>query len=169
MTIFTQELLPLLYVFATRHNSPMPNIASALKDEISRIARKEVRSETEGLKKAASTYRSEIAALKRRAQDLEGQLRRLEKSSAKAAPAAPQDEPSPTLRFRAAGFASLRQRLGLSAEECGRLLGASGQSIYNWEAGKAHPRAKHMPAIAALRAMGKKEVAERLAALREAS
>ena len=147
----------------------MPNIASVLKDEISRIARKEIRSETEGLKKAASTYRSEIAALKRRTQDLESQLRRLGKSKPNAAPAAAPEEGSPTLRFRAAGFASLRQRLGLSAEDCGRLLGASGQSVYNWEAGKAHPRAKHMPAIAVLRSMGKKEVAERLAALRQAS
>jgi DNA-binding transcriptional regulator YiaG len=147
----------------------MPNIASVLKDEISRIARKEIRSETEGLKKAASSYRTDIAALKRRTQELESQLRRLGKSNSKAAPTAPSEEPAQALRFRAPGFASLRQRLGLSAEECGLLIGASGQSVYNWEAGKAHPRAKHMPAIAALRSMGKKEVAERLASLREAA
>ena len=146
----------------------MPNIASALKDEISRVARKEIRAETQGLKKAASAYRTEIASLKRRTQELESQLRRLIKSNAKSAPAAPTEEPSQALRFRASGFASLRQRLGLSAEECGLLVGTSGQSIYNWEAGKAHPRAKHMPAIAALRSMGKKEAAARLASLRVA-
>ena len=53
----------------------MPNIASILRDEISRVARKEVRSETAGLKKAVSAYRAEIAALKRRAQALEQELR----------------------------------------------------------------------------------------------
>ena len=49
----------------------MPNIASILKDEISRVARKAVCVETESLKKAVGTYRTEIAALKRRAQVLE--------------------------------------------------------------------------------------------------
>jgi DNA-binding XRE family transcriptional regulator len=43
------------------------------------------------------------------------------------------------------------------------LLGASGQSIYKWEDGKVRPRAKHMPAIAALRILGRKQAAEILA------
>ena len=43
----------------------MPNIASVLKDEILRLARKEVRTATEGLKKASAAYRSDIAGLKR--------------------------------------------------------------------------------------------------------
>jgi hypothetical protein len=38
----------------------MPNIATALRQEISRIARKEIRGETNALKKAAATYRGEI-------------------------------------------------------------------------------------------------------------
>jgi hypothetical protein len=53
----------------------MPNIATILKEEIARVARKEVRRETTALKKAAATYRSEIAALKRRAAETERQLR----------------------------------------------------------------------------------------------
>jgi DNA-binding transcriptional regulator YiaG len=149
----------------------MPNIASILKSEIARVARKEVRGETQHLKKAVSSYRSEIAALKRRAQALEQQLRRLGKRGIKAAPAAAAaaDGDAETLagfRFSAKGLASHRKRLGLSAHECGLLVGASGQSIYKWEDGKARPRAKNMPAIAALRAMGKKEAAARLAELR---
>ena len=55
----------------------MANIASLLKSEISRVARKEVRGEIAGLKKAVSSYRSEIAALKRRTLALEAELRRL--------------------------------------------------------------------------------------------
>lgn len=148
----------------------MPNIASILKSEISRVARKELRSETEGLKKAVAAYRTEIAALKRRTQALEQELRRLAKAGAKAAPATAPEEGEPhTLRFSAKGLVSQRHRLGLSAEDCGLLVGASGQSVYNWEAGKARPRAKHLPAVVALRSMGKKEAAARLAALREAS
>jgi len=37
----------------------MPNIASLLKDEIARVARKEVRADTLGLKKAMGIYRTE--------------------------------------------------------------------------------------------------------------
>jgi DNA-binding transcriptional regulator YiaG len=149
--------------------APMPNIASVLKTEIARVARKEVRAHTETLKKAVTTHRAEIAALKRRTQALEQALRRVTRLSVKAAPAASSEEPAQGLRFVAKGFASTRQRLGLSAEDCGLLVGASGQSVYNWEKGSARPRAKHLPAIAALRGMGKKEAAARLTALKDAA
>lgn len=143
----------------------MPNIASVLKSEISRVARKEVRGEVLGLKKAVSAYRAEIAALKRRAQALEQEMRRLSKASAKVAPVATSEVSAQALRFSAKGLASQRRRLGLSARDCGILVGASGQTIYNWEDGKARPRARHLPAIAALRTLGKREATERLAAL----
>jgi DNA-binding transcriptional regulator YiaG len=150
----------------------MANIASLLKSEISRVARKEVRAETAGLKKALSSSRSEIAALKRRALALESELRRLSKASSKAsgkaagkAAAAGDAAPARAQRFSAKGLVSQRKRLGLSAHECGLLVGASGQSIYNWEDGKARPRAKHLQALAALRGLGKKDAAARLSAL----
>ena len=140
----------------------MPNIASVLKTEISRIARKEVRGETEVLKKAVGTYRSEIAALKRRTQALEQQLRRLGKSGAKAAPIAVNEESSVRHRFSAKGLASQRRRLGLSASDLGLLLGASMQSIYNWEEGKVRPLDKHLNAIAALKTLGRRDAAVHL-------
>jgi len=139
----------------------MPNIASILKSEIARVARKEVRAETVQLKKVVSAYRSQIATLKRRAQALEQQVRTLGKRGGVKVAAAREDEEangvSPSFRFSAKGLASHRKRLGLSAHDCGILLGASGQSIYKWEDGKARPRAKHLPAIAALRTLGKKQ------------
>ena len=142
----------------------MPNIASILKAEIARVARKEVRGELQSLKKAAASYRSEIAQLKRRALALEQQVKRLGKGRSRAAPEAQADE-GPHLRFSAKGLASQRRRLGLSAEACGALVGATGQSVYNWESGKIRPRARHLPAIAALRKMGRREAAARLAEL----
>jgi DNA-binding transcriptional regulator YiaG len=144
----------------------MANLASLLKSEISRMARKEVRAETLGLKKVVGVYRAEIAALKKRAQALEAEVRRLSKAHAKAAPVETPVQPAQKLRFTAKGLASQRRRLGLSAHDCGLLVGTSGQSIYNWEDGKARPRAKHLPAIATLRSMGKKDVAAMLATLR---
>ena len=138
----------------------MSNVASVLKQEIARVARKEVRRETATLKKASAAYRSEIAALKRRVLEVERLLRRQDRGAASAR-VAPQEEPvSPGTRFSAKSMASQRRRLGLSAAECGLLIGASAQSIYNWEEGKARPRAQHLPAIFALRNLGRREANE---------
>ena len=148
----------------------MPNIASILKSEISRVARKEVRAEVLTLKKSVGAHRKQIAALRQHAQMLEKALRYLGRNQrVAAAPAAAADEGAGLRRFSAKGLLSLRTRLGLSAAECGALVGASSQSIYNWEQGKARPSAKHLPAISALRGMGKREATAKLAALAEAA
>ena len=146
----------------------MPNIAEALKSEIARLARKELKSETAHLQRAVNQYRSQIAALKRQASMLEKQIRGVSKASSKPLSSADKHEEesglaSGSFRFSAKGLASHRKRLGLSASEVGILLGATAQSVYKWEDGKARPSAKHMPAIAALRSLGKKQAAAILA------
>jgi DNA-binding transcriptional regulator YiaG len=145
--------------------SEMPNVATVLKSEMARVARKEVRGETVPLKKAVSAYRSEIAALKRRAQSLEQALKRLSKVHMTAPRSEAVDESPGKFRFSAKSLASQRRRLGLSSVQCGLLLGASDQSVHNWEHGKTRPLARHMPAIAALRGMTKKEATARLESL----
>ena len=146
----------------------MSSFADQLKSEIARLARKELRAETRLLKKANAQYRADIAALKRRLADLERGMARLAKSSGKtgARQQAVTEEAAPAagLRFRAGGFASLRKKLGLSAAEMGKLIGVSAQSVYHWETGKSRPRAAQLAAIAAVRKLGKREVAARLAA-----
>jgi DNA-binding transcriptional regulator YiaG len=139
----------------------MSNIASVLKEEISRICRKEIRRENSSLKKSSTTYRSEIAVLKRRVLEVERQLRRAGGAGQSAQSAAANDDSlSPGTRFSAKSLSSQRRRLGLSAAECGLLIGASSQSIYNWEEGKARPRAQHLPAIFALRKLGRRQANE---------
>lgn len=141
----------------------MPNIASVLKDEILRLARKEVRSELEGLKKASGQYRSDIAALKRQVAVLEKQLGRVEKKGPmKVAVEAVGDE-SAHFRFSAPRFAKQRQKLGLSAAEMGALIGVSVQTIYHWESGKTRPRQSQLAAIAAIRKLGKREIKAQMA------
>lgn len=147
----------------------MSSFADQLKSEIARIARKEVRAETRALKKANAQYRADIAALKRRLADAERVMACLAKGSGKAAraPAAPEvDEDASSaqgLRFRVAGFANLRKKLGLSAADMGKLIGVSAQSVYHWETGKSRPRAAQLAAISAVRKLGRREVAARLA------
>jgi DNA-binding transcriptional regulator YiaG len=147
-------------------NPNMPDIAAALKSEVARIARKEIKQQTRGLKKAAGGHRSDIASLKRRVHDLESELRKLSRANARSANAAVSKSTAPNQRFSAKGFASLRRRLGLSAADLALLIEASAQSVYKWEQGKARPRAEHLAAIAGIRGIGKREVARRLQGLR---
>jgi len=136
---------------------PMANIASVLKEEISRQARKELRGETENLKKASSRHRSEIAALKRRVAMLEQAMSRMEKLLNKV-PACPSTAATPTIRFSADGLKKHRERLGLSAAKLGAILGVSVQTIYNWEAGTTRPNRDQVAKIAVVRKMGKREI-----------
>lgn len=117
----------------------MPNIATVLKEEIAQIARKELRRETETLHKAFARSRSDIAALKRRLAAAESALKKGARS-ARAATRPTDERTEEGLRFRSAGLASHRKRLGPSAEDFGKLVGVSGQSIYAWESGNTRPR-----------------------------
>lgn len=149
----------------------MANLAAVLKSEVARLARKELRAETDALKRTVASQRSDIAALKRRAAKLEKSLSallRLANKAGRAAQPEPGDAEAGSFRFRAAGMANNRKRLGLSAEDFGLLVGASGQTIYLWERGETKPRPKNLAAIAALRGVGKREVAKRLEALKQA-
>jgi len=148
----------------------MPNVAALLKQEITRLARKEVRSAAAALKKTTVQHRHAIAALRREIGRFKRELaqlaRRLERQDAGSEP---QEEQGPRIRFVARGLRSLRARLGLSAADLGKLVGVSAQSIYNWEQRKARPRPAQLSALVALRGIGKREAQARLAQLAEAN
>ena len=69
------------------------------------------------------------------------------------------------IRFSARGVRVQRERLGMSAEDFGKLLGVSSQSIYNWEHGSAKPRSALLAKLALVRAIGKREALARLRSL----
>lgn len=142
----------------------MPNIANLLKAEISRVARKEARSETAQLKAASSKYRSDIAALKRELGAMRKELNALRRAAPKAV-AKPSAEAGKGLRFSAERFAGTRAKLGLTAREMALLLGVSQLSVYKWEQGKARPRAAQLATIASVRTLGKREARDKLVAL----
>jgi DNA-binding transcriptional regulator YiaG len=145
----------------------MPNFASAFKDEIVRLAKKEIRAETESLKKASAQQRSEISSLKKQVAVLEKAVVKLNKA-ANAGKAAKADPAKATrVRFSVKGLVTLRKRLGLTAADLGTLLGVSAQTVYNWEAEKSRPRQQQVAAFAALRGIGKRQAKARLKELAE--
>ena len=141
----------------------MTNFAAQLKGEISRIAKKESRAESAAIKKITAKHKADIAALKRGVTELEAIVRKLTKSQAKSERVVENEQASQSLRFRVEGFAALRNRLELSAADMGKLIGVSGQTVYNWESGSSRPRANQFAAIAEVRKLGKRQAAERLA------
>lgn len=135
----------------------MPNIAVLLKQEISRLSRKEVRAAVDPLKKLVTSLRHDVAALKRECVQLQRDLAAVRKESrAPAIETGTSELPGPRSRITAAGIRTLRKRLGLSAEQFGQLVDASGQSVYKWERGVT-PRRAQLAKLIPLRNAGKKE------------
>ena len=140
----------------------MPNLNTVLKDEICRLARKEIRSQMGATKRAVGQYRREIAALKRQLQEqgrktvfLEAQERkRLSNGVAEKTPSGG--------RFSPKWLRSHRERLCVSADGYGKLVGVSAKTVYNWEQGKSKPLKKQLAALVAVRGLGKKEVVKRI-------
>ncbi len=140
----------------------MPNIASVLKAEISRLARKEVRQHVAPLKKVVAEQRRTIAALKREISALGKNQSFLQKQEKRRLAKSPQASAAEGVRFSPKWVKADRKRLGLSARDYARLVNVSMLTIYNWEAGKSKPRAKPLAAWAAVRGLGRREALRRL-------
>ena len=87
----------------------------------------------------------------------------MQRGAAKASSGSPpKGEGTRITRFSAKGLRTLRTRLGFSAAQMGKLLGVSGQSVYNWEGQKSVPRKSQLVALAQLRGVGKRKAQARL-------
>lgn len=141
----------------------MANLAETLKEEIRRLARKEIKAQTGTTKQAVAQYRRELAKLKRQLRDQEKKLTFLEKQEQKRV-GQPQaaEEPAEDVRFSARSVAAQRKRLGLSAKDYGKLVGVSPLTIYNWEQGKSRPQKAQLAAFMAVRGIGKREALAKL-------
>ncbi len=139
----------------------MPNMATLLKQEITRLARKEVKAGTDVTRRATTQYRRDIAALKRQVGSLTKQVAYLEKQD-KRRTTEPATASKTPRRFSANGLTTHREKLGFSAADYADLIGVSGQTIYNWEQGKSRPRAQQLEQLAVVRTLGKREALKRL-------
>lgn len=147
----------------------MPNLANAIKEEIRRLAKKEVKGQVSALKSASSQYRSDIAALKRENKDLKRKLGQLEKAlnngAAQSQSEATGDDDSPEVRFSSKWVENHRAKLELSRADYGKLVGVSSVTIYHWEKGNSRPRAKQLAAWGAIKKLRKREAREKLDAM----
>ncbi len=140
----------------------MPNLAVTLRQEITRLARREIRSQTQALRKASAQFRRDIAELKRHASKLKSEVARLERRVGKdVAPKIAEADPA-KIRFSAKSVISQRRGLGISAAEYGKLIGVTAHTIYKWEHGTSCPRRAQLSAFASIRRLSKKDTLARL-------
>jgi DNA-binding transcriptional regulator YiaG len=151
--------------FLKPRGSEMSNITEPVKSEILKLARKELSSQVRGMKKVSAENRRDIAALKRMLGKLVQQMQRGNGTVAEKSTRDSVSAHTTRVRFTPKGLSSERKRLGLSADDYGKLLGVSAQSIYNWEQEVVRPRKNHVRRIATVRGIAKKEARARLAKL----
>ncbi len=139
----------------------MPNVNAVLNHQIARLAQRVVKSSTSVTRKLVARHRRDLATLKRQVAGLTKRLAFAEKHQPTAI------VPPPALlekaRFRAIGVKAHRAKLGLSAENYGKLVGVSGLTVYAWESGKSKPRPPQKAKWLAVRALGKRAARQRLA------
>ena len=133
----------------------MPNIMTALKAEIVRLARKEAKAFTAPLRKPANATRLTLADLKRRVAALENQIKQADAQLAKAPRPEPAGEAaSPENRISGKGVRSLRRKLALSQDDFARLVGVSPNSVSLWEGKPGMLRLRKTTLAAVLAARG---------------
>jgi DNA-binding transcriptional regulator YiaG len=143
----------------------MPNIATVLKEEITRLARKELRQHTDPLRAQVLAQRKAISALKQEIERLQRDVVKLAKSTAKDARIKADSDPSGSSqsgrpsRYSGALLRKLRERLDLSRDAFAPLIGASPQAVYNWEQTQTRPRQEFLDKIALIRGLSKAQVA----------
>ena len=140
----------------------MSALVSALKHEITRLARKEVAAGTGVLRKANAQYRRDIASLKRQTDALSKQVAYLEQQEKKRVSKRVPVTNAEGKRFSRRGLATHRRTMGLSAADYATLVGVTAQTVYNWEQGKSKPRDEQLAALVAVRSLGKREAVKRL-------
>lgn len=141
----------------------MPNVQQLLNDEIRRLARKEVNAAVKVLKAQMVEMRKTLSEQNRRLKALE----KLADVAAPAAPAAPAELPaaddSKAIRVTPERISKWRAKLGLNKSQYAKLLGVNTMSVIHWESGQTAPRGTQKARIAALRDMGKRELAKLMA------
>ena len=145
----------------------MPDVARVLREEVQRLAKRQVKAglapvkrDIARLKKNVADLRREVTALTRTSREL------LARVTAVVATKETEvvTERAATIRPNSRSLVRLRRRLDLTQVEFGSLLGVSGQAVLNWEGkgGRVRMRGANLVALAGIQRIGKREARRRL-------
>jgi DNA-binding transcriptional regulator YiaG len=147
----------------------MNTFSSAFRAEVVRMARKELKPELQGMRKAITGHRSEIAALKREVKSLTSQLKSVRRQTKIMSEVGPSEQTKVSKRAVSEEFAfapemltQMRETLGATQNEMADLLTVTPLSYSRWEKGLAHPRTKQLAKIEELVNMGPAKAEKRM-------
>ena len=141
----------------------MPDIGKMLREEIARLARREVRSQTSVLGKQVRDLKKVVVAQKKLIAKMQKALKSAEARPRGTRQPTPPAEEKQDIRISPASIQKHRSRLGLTQKQLGTLLGVSTVTIGNWESGKAKPQGRNRQAVADFRQLTVREAEARLA------
>lgn len=134
----------------------MPTLAQLMRAEIARAVSREIRAA--GLGKLTRR----VAQLEKRVASCETGARATAGRPARATVRGRGKVDRRTLRFSPATLKKLRGKLRVTQQELAALLNVSGNAVWQWEAGRAKPRAKYIAAMRELRTLGSRAARKRL-------
>ncbi len=148
----------------------MPNVMKVLRDEVTRLARKEVKASVSKVHKPTVQLKHDVASLKRIVVGLAKDNKRIQgmmDQIVKPQPA-PTPEAAGKARLTGKGIRSLRRKLRLSQVDFGRLIGVTAQAVVNMEkkSGPLAVRKITRAAILVIRGMGAREAKAKLAEMK---
>ena len=134
----------------------MPTFAAALKQEVRRLAAREVKKALRPLRKVqrqVKALRLDSRGQRRTLASVERRFSRLKARVGRGGGVAERGR-----RQAAETVRSLRRRLEMTRLEFAKLLGVSPGSIFGWESGRTAPRGRNVARIQELRRKGMKQV-----------
>jgi DNA-binding transcriptional regulator YiaG len=149
----------------------MPNVMKVLRDEITRLARKEVKGSVTKVHKPTVQLKHDVAELKRTVTALVKATNIIRDVLEKIVTSQPAEAPEQAekARITGKGVRSLRRKLRLSQAEFGRLIGVTAQAVVNMEKknGPLAVRKVTRAALLAIRGMGARDAKVKLAGMQE--
>jgi DNA-binding transcriptional regulator YiaG len=140
----------------------LSRLESAIKSEIQRLAKREIRStfiplrrEVRAMRLRLSTLSKNFSGLNRLAKE---QMQKVPRKGLEASP-----EEVKSSRLTPDRIRRLRNKLGISQRELGILTGSSLGAVLSWEKGKFKPRGDKKSALVALRRLRKRDVKKMIA------
>lgn len=147
----------------------MPNFNKMFQDEVRRLAKKEFKAALDAMRKDLIETRRAVSQLKHKVESLKKENKRgAAKASLPAGETHEGAEDKDRARISSKTIRTMREKLGLTQVEFGKLLNVSGQSVYQWERrdGRLKLRNATRKAVLELKGLGVREARKRLEAMK---
>ncbi len=138
----------------------MPTFSKLLKAEIERVVSRQVAAM--GVVKQMRKLAREVANLDKRLASVEAKIASGKLAAGGKRVTVKVGVDKRKLKFSPAALKSLRYKLNVTQQEVAKLLGVSGNAVWQWEAGRAKPRLKALEEMRKLRKIGSREARKRL-------